>query len=387
MGEMIYLDNAATTFPKSNRVYETMDFYLRNKCVNAGRGGYKLAREATQLIDDTKRSLLSLLKLPQQRQVIFTPSATIALNQIIFGLEWDKFKNIYVTPFEHNAIMRPLHKIAKQYGATIHIIPFHKDTWELDVTQLEKDFVINNPDYIFMSHMSNVTGYILPCELIMKLAQKYEPVSVVDCSQSLGTIPIHEKVLEANVLVFAGHKSLYGPLGIGGFISDGRVLLQPVIVGGTGSDSLNLEMPESGSGRYEAASYNIQAIAGLNEAIEWIKEEGVHTIYDQKRKTTSYLISELNKLPQIKIYLPADLEHHSSIVSINIQGWTPSDLGVVLDEDFSIAVRTGYHCSPLIHEFLSTKETLGTVRISLGYFNTNHDVNELIMALKEILEG
>ena len=162
--------------------------------------------------------------------------------------------------------MRPLHKIAKQHGATIHVIPFDKDTWKLDTTQLEKDFIINNPDYIFMSHMSNVTGYILPCEEIMELSQKYESTSVVDCSQSLGTIPIHEKVLDANFLVFAGHKSLYGPMGIGGFISDGKVDLQSVIVGGTGSDSLNLDMPESGSARYEAASYNIQAIAGLNEA-------------------------------------------------------------------------------------------------------------------------
>ena len=384
---MIYLDNAATTFPKSSRVYDTMDYYLRNKCVNAGRGGYKLAREATMLIDETKKELLDLLGMTNGREVVFTPSATIALNQIIFGLEWDKYKNVYVTPFEHNAVMRPLHRIAESYGIEIRVIPFNRETWEIDYGELDREFAIHNPDYIFMCHMSNVTGYILPCEQIIDCAKQYNALTVVDCSQSLGSIPIEEKVLDADFLIFAGHKSLYGPMGIGGYIGKCSVNLRPVIVGGTGSDSLNLDMPESGSSRYEAASYNIQAIAGLNEAIKWIKDESQPKIRLFKKKITDYLLKRLKEITDVILYIPNDREKHSSIVSFNIKGWTPLDIGIILDEDFSIAVRTGFHCSPLIHDFLGTKELQGTVRVSIGYFNTKEDIDYLIGAINEILEG
>nr|WP_302595616.1 aminotransferase class V-fold PLP-dependent enzyme [uncultured Cellulosilyticum sp.] len=387
MNKMIYLDNAATTFPKSERVYDAMDWFNRNQCVNAGRGGYRLAREATKLIDETKESLLSLLNLPLNRQVIFTPSATIALNQIIFGLEWNQLKNIYVTPFEHNAIMRPLHKIASTYDIKIRIIPFNKATWEIDVDQMQKDFAINNPDYIFMSHMSNVTGYILPCEKVLDASAQYSPTTVIDCSQSLGTVPIKKEILDADFLVFAGHKSLYGPMGIGGFISKEKISLEPVILGGTGTESLNLEMPKAGASRYEAASYNIQAIAGLNESIRWIREEGITNIYKHKKVLTEMLINVLREKEEIKLYLPDDLEKHCNIVSFNLSDWKSEDLGIVLDEDFNIAVRTGYHCSPLVHDFLDTKNLLGTVRVSVGYFNNNEDIDKLIQAIQELIEG
>lgn len=387
MDNLVYLDNAATTFPKSTRVYDAMDFINRNKCVNAGRGGYRLAREATKLIDETKENLLLLLKLSLQRQVVFTPSATIALNQIIFGLEWNQLKNIYVTPFEHNAIMRPLNKIANLYNIKIHVIPFNDKTWELDKKQLEKDFTVNNPDYIFMSHMSNVTGYIIPCEEVIRLSRKYNVVHVIDCSQSMGTLPIKDEVLESDFLVFAGHKSLYGPMGIGGFISKGNIKLESVILGGTGTESLNLEMPEVGSARYEAASYNIQAVAGLNEAINWIKEEGIENIYKHKKKLTNVLIEQFANREQISAYLPSNLDNHCSIISFNLDDWGPINLGMVLDEDFDIAVRTGYHCSPLVHEFLKTETRLGTVRVSIGYFNTEEDIRKLIKAIDELIEG
>lgn len=386
MDKMIYLDNAATTFPKSERVYDAMDWLNRNQCVNAGRGGYRLAREATKLIDETKESLLSLLNLPLNRQVIFTPSATIALNQIIFGLEWNQLKNIYVTPFEHNAIMRPLHKIATTYDIKIRIIPFNKETWEVDMDQMQKDFAINNPDYIFMSHMSNVTGYILPCEKILEASTQYSPTTIIDCSQSLGTVPIKKEILDADFLVFAGHKSLYGPMGIGGFISRECIQLEPVILGGTGTESLNLEMPKTGAGRYEAASYNIQAIAGLNAAIKWIKAEGIENIHEHKKMLTEQFIDALRGKDEIKLYLPQNLQNHCNIISFNLDDWKSEDLGMVLDEDFNIAVRTGYHCSPLVHEFIGTKEALGTVRVGIGYFNTEEDIGNVLRAIDEIME-
>lgn len=383
---MIYLDNAATTFPKNECVYERMDQFMRYECVNAGRGGYRLAKKATGLIDETKQKLLNLAGAEGNREVVFTPSATIALNQIIFGLSWNKYKNVYVTPFEHNAIMRPLHKVASRYGVTIHTIPFDRETWELDQEQLKRVFMINNPDYIFMSHMSNVTGYILPCEQVIEIASQYKPIISIDCSQSMGIVPTDNIVHKADFLIFAGHKSLYGPLGVGGYIGNPDIELETVIVGGTGSDSLNLDMPQKGTSRYEAASFNMPAIAGLNESIKWITREQSDSICKRKKQLTNLLISKLKEIQQIKMYLPSNLDRHNSIVSFNILGWHPADVGLVLSEDFSIAVRTGYHCSPLVHDFIGTRETLGTVRISLGYFNTEEEIFSLVKAINELLE-
>ena len=386
MEKLIYLDNAATTFPKSDKVYEVMDQFLRTGCVNAGRGSYKLAREATKLIDETKQNLLRLTGLPQSRQVIFSPSATIALNQIIFGLEWNQFTNVYVTPFEHNAIMRPLQQICDAYNAKLHIIPFNTENWELDFNKLEYQFAVANPDYIFMSHVSNVTGFILPCDQIIKCAKKYDTTYILDSSQALSTIPMSEQLLECDFIVFAGHKSLYGPMGIGGFISKDANKLKPVILGGTGTDSLNLEMPATGASRYEAATYNVQAVAGLHAAIEWLEQEQTN-IYKHEKDLTKYLINRLKQIPEIQLYLPANLENHCGIVSFNIQGWLAEELGTVLDEDFNIAVRTGYHCAPLVHDFISTRDKLGTVRVSIGYFNCEEEINQLVEAINELIEG
>lgn len=384
---MIYLDNAATTFPKSEEVYNRINKALRSQGVNAGRGGYKLARQATDLMDETRKKLLQLLDILPIRNVVFTPSATIALNQIISGLEWSSLKNVYVTPFEHNAIMRPLQNICDKYGVKINTIPFHKDTWKVNVEELEHLFAINKPDYIFMSHMSNVTGYILPCEKIIETSKKYDPQIIVDCAQSLGSIPIHPQIVEeSDYIVFAGHKSLYGPMGVGGFITKDTTKLEPYIFGGTGSDSLNLYMPESGVDRYEAGSHNIIAIAGLSEAINWIHAKKKE-IYEHKKELTTYLIGKLEEIDEVEIYLPENLEHHVGVISFNIEGWQSEEVGKVLDEDFDIAVRTGYHCAPFVHDFIETKDKLGTVRASLGYFNTKSDVDKLINAICELIEG
>lgn len=386
MRKLIYLDNAATTFPKSNKVYETMDQFFRTSGVNAGRGGYKLAREATRLIDETRQKLLSLNSLPQGRQVILTPSATIALNQIIFGLEWNHLKNIYVTPFEHNAIMRPLQQVCTTYNAKLHVIPFNESTWELESDRLSHQFTVANPDYIFMSHVSNVTGLVLPCEEIMEKAQRYNPTCILDSSQALGIVPLSEQLLESDFIVFAGHKSLYGPMGIGGFISKDTDRLRPVILGGTGTDSLNLEMPSMGTSRYEAASYNIQAVAGLHAALEWLEQEQ-SKIHIHEKKLTKYLIERLKQIPEVQLYLPANLEHHCGIISFNLEGWLAEEVGTVLDEDFNIAIRTGYHCAPLVHDFIGTREKLGTVRVSMGYFNSKQEIDQLIEAINELIEG
>lgn len=385
MEKTIYFDNAATTFPKPNRVYEDMDSFYRNFGVNAGRGSYKLARKASNLIDETRNKLASLVNYDRTDKIIFSPSATIALNQIINGLEWNENKTVYVTPFEHNAIMRPLEYIKERFNIRIEVIPFDSVTFEVDIGKLNLMFSRNFPDFIFMSHISNVTGFILPVQEIIEAAEKYNSIITLDCSQSMGLIPIDVKKIKADYFVFAGHKTLYGPFGIGGFIDNSRVQLSEVIIGGTGSDSLNLKMPDVYPGKYEAASPNILSIAGLHSALDWINDVGIENIREKESKLTNNLIDGLKDVNELKMYLPKDLKNHVGIISFNMENYGPNEIGQILDQDFNIAVRTGYHCAPLIHNFIDTEKKNGTVRVSLGYFNNIEDVHYFIKSLKEII--
>lgn len=384
MDRTIYLDNAATTFPKPEVVYKSMDDFYRNYGVNAGRSSYKLARKATNLIDETRELLAEMVNFNKTERVIFSPSATIAMNQIIGGLEWHEDMTVYVTPFEHNAIIRPLKYIEKKYKIKIKLIPFNSLTFELNIEKLKKDFQKDKPDYIFMSHVSNVTGFILPVDEIITCADNYNPVIVLDCAQSMGVIPINLPKLKVDYIVFAGHKTLYGPFGIAGYIDNSKIALKEFITGGTGSDSLNYYMPEGYPSKYEAASQNICAVAGLNAALKWIKEIGIDNIKNKELKLTRLLIEGLEDIYGLSLYVPPDNNKHVGIVSCNLQEYKPDELAMILDEDYGIAVRTGYHCAADIHNFLDTKQRGGTVRVSLGYFNEESDINYLIESLNEL---
>ena len=388
MNKQIYLDNAATTFPKPEVVYKAVDKFLREECVNAGRGAYKLAQNATNLIDETRKLLLGLINSSENDKVILTPSATIATNQLLRGLEWSEIKNVYVSPFEHNAIMRTLHSLQKVNEFNINIIPFDNISFELDEDELRVMFSKMTPDLIVMSHVSNVTGYILPIKRCHEMAKHYNPINIVDCAQSLGLVEVNIKneFSECDFIIFAGHKSLYGIFGIGGFIAlNNKIRLNEVITGGTGSDSTNLDMPSDSELYYEAGSYNMQAIAGLNAALKWIKKIGVNEIYLHKKELTKQLIEGLQNIDGIEIYIPGNLEKHIGVVSFNLNAYLPEDIGKILSDEFNIAVRTGHHCAPMIGKFLGGYAIDGTVRLSVGYFNKNQDIEDIIEAIQDVL--
>lgn len=381
---MIYLDNAATTFPKPEKVYQIMDKVNREMAVNAGRGSYKLARQATKLIDDAKKKILKLVQVNNDARVIFTPSITIALNQIIYGIEWKKGDVVYVSPYEHNAVARPLYQIQKKFCVIIKEIPIDDKTLEVDIESLKYEFSKNRPKAIFCTHVSNVTGYILPVKEIFKEGKRYKSINVLDSAQSLGLIPIDSRELAVDIIAFAGHKTLYGPFGIGGFINLTGIDLAEVLAGGTGSDSLNLDMPQNSSLKYEMASSNIVAIAGLNAAID---DLDIESIYEHEKELTEYLIEEIKKVPGITLYLPDNINEQVGIVSFNLEGYSAEELGVILDEDFDIAVRTGYHCAPYIHKWLKDERKLGTVRIGIGRYTNKEEIHDLIIAINDILMG
>jgi cysteine desulfurase family protein len=378
---MIYLDNAATTYPKPESVYDAMDRANRELCVNAGRGSYKKAREASKLISDTKAMLRGLVHADMNVAVVFTPSITIALNEIIGGIKWQTNDVVYVSPYEHNAVARTLHLMTKNHGIVIKKIPLVDGGLDVDIEKMAYEFSKEKPKAVICTHISNVTGYILPIAKIFEEAKKYGAITVLDTAQSLGLVPVDIRTIRADIIAFAGHKTLYGPFGIGGFLNITGVSLEETIVGGTGSDSLNLNMPAGAEARYESSSTNINAIAGLNAALEVLNPL---LLLEKEKELSNYLKKELEELSNIKIYLPKEEQDHVGIFSITVDEYLADDVGTILDEEFDLAVRTGYHCAPWIHEYLGDIQMKGTVRISLGQFNTREDIDKLIEALKTL---
>lgn len=424
MKEFIYFDNAATTYPKSERVYKAMEEANRRLAVNAGRGSYRLAKKAASVIEETRKNILKLAKAEEVAEVVFTPSATLACNQVLGGLSWKKENTVYVTPYEHNAVMRVLHLLQQQYGFQIEELAITPETLQLDIEKIKYQFGKRPPNVVVMSQVSNVTGYIVPWEEIAREAQKYEPIVIMDGSQGFGLVPVQLKNTPVDFYIFAGHKTLYGPLGVGGYINNRGKHLKYLLAGGTGSDSLNLEMSEDTAG-YEPGSHNIVAIAGLLEAAreileketsvkeELLQEELVEERQQQEglwqkkfqqdlrreQELRQYLEEKLSKIPGVILYLgkceqekesivkERVVEERTGIVPMNIEGYKAADVGMVLDEDYNIAVRTGYHCAPLIHKYLKDEDYAGVVRISLGKFNTKEEIDYLVKAVEEIAMG
>lgn len=379
---MVYLDNAATTFPKPESVYAAMDKMNREGAVNAGRGSYKLARQASKLIADVKKKIRQLVHVDVADAVVFSPSITIAINQIVNGLNLRQNAIVYVSPYEHNAVARSLFELSKKIDLVIKELPLN-DNLEIDIEKMKYQFTRDKPNAVFCTHVSNVTGYILPIKEIFAEAKKHGSINIMDSAQSMGLLEIRADLLDVDLIAFAGHKTLYGPFGIGGFINVTGVNLKTFITGGTGSDSLNLEMPSGNESKYESSSVNIVAVAGLNSALRVLNQE---KNMQRECELTAYLIKKLSTIKEVKMFLPADLSNHIGIVSFTFNNMNSEDVGMILDEDFDIAVRTGYHCAPYIHKYLHDERTLGTIRIGLGQFTTKEDINQLIIALEEIKE-
>ena len=374
---MIYFDNAATTYPKPEVVYEELDKANRN-AFNTGRGSYKPARELTKVMDEVREKILKLNNI--NGKVAFTSSATQSLNNIIFGIDIKDNSNIYVTPFEHNSVIRPLFELKKKKNINIYYLPFDKKTWDLDEEKTENMFAMHKPDAILLTHVNNVTGYIQDYEKIFEKAEKYKSINILDCSQSYGIIKINN-INNINYIVFAGHKSLYASFGIAGYIKLKDDKLMGTIYGGTGSDTMNHEMPDSFPSGYEAGSPNIVAICGLSKSIDWIEKSD---IYEHEKELTKYLIDRLKEIKKCHIFIPDDPEKIFGIVSVGIDGYSADEVGQILDEEYSIYVRTGFHCGPDIHDFIDSIVYNGTVRISLGYFNSKEDIDVIIDALSSL---
>lgn len=378
--DIVYLDNAATTFPKPEAVYQAMDSFYRQYGGNAGRGANPLARKASALVDETRILAQTWLNAPE---VVFTPSATVALNTVILGARLRAGDIVYTTPFEHNSVLRPLEHLRQTIGIEIKLIPFDKITFACDLEKLVKQFQLDKPAMVCVTQASNVTGYMPPVEQMIQYAKQANPdvVTIVDGAQVAGWKTIDMTNIDA--LIFSGHKSLYGPYGIAGIAFGTQWRPEPLIYGGTGTVSESIEMPVSGSSRFEAGSHNISAVAGLNASLKWLHETERDTINSKTKELTFLLIGELTSIRELTVYTPANLDSHSSVVSFALDSVLPQAVENTLGAQ-NIAVRAGLHCSPWVHQFMETQSDGGTVRVSIGYFNNETHIQQLIRVLQSI---
>ncbi|MFR2012177.1 MAG: aminotransferase class V-fold PLP-dependent enzyme [Christensenellales bacterium] len=388
---MIYLDNAATTYPKPEEVYEKMDMLTREMSVNAGRGSYELARKATDVINGTRAKIAEFFGAEDVNDVVFTSSATEAANRVLLGYDFKENMTVYVSPYEHNAVMRTLEAVRKKTGIQIKLLATDNKGY-LDIEEIEYQFMCDEPDFVCINMASNVTGYILPFEKIAHMAKEYVAVVFADAAQAAGNIKINLKETDIDILIFAGHKSLYGLFGVGGFVTNSRIFerdkkLNPVIFGGNGEDSLNLDLPETGISKYEVGSLNVPAIGALKYGIDSI-ETDFNEIRQHEDKMFRYMLEKIEKLDGIIVFQKPEkeeeFENHIAVISAAFEKYASDDAGTILDGEYNIAVRTGYHCAPLIHDVIGSKKYGGTIRISIGRYTTKEDIDRLVYAFENM---
>lgn len=372
--------DGTSTLPKPYCVYDFMDSFYRSSGANAGRGNYKLAQSAGALIGDTRKKIQELLHC-QAKQVVFEPTATIALNIIIQGIIEKGAVNIYISPFEHNAVTRTLHHFEEQEKIKITQLTVSKGM-VYDLEKIRYQFDTVKPDFVIVSHASNVFGLIAPVEDIFALAKKYEAITLVDMAQTAGLVDLNVGLTTIDFAVFAGHKTLYGPTGISGFVMNPAVKFPAVIFGGTGYESANQDMPEDLPQKYEMGTQDIAGIAGLNAALGWSAQVTIDAIRKKEAENRKKLIDLLSRYSYIKIIGNYDSCNYVGIVSCIIEGISSDSAGPVFDR-CGIAVRTGLQCAPLAHQFMGTFPA-GTIRFSVNYFTTDKDFAELEQALDYI---
>ena len=297
---MAYFDNAATTFPKPEAVYAAMDEFYRQNGGSAGRGNYALAQNTRGLVDETRELICDLLHCPA-KQVIFTPTATIALNMILQGIIQRGAKNIYISPFEHNAVTRVLRHFEALGQIRVIELSVSPETLAFDLEKIRYQFADMRPDLVVVSHGSNVIGLIAPVEEIATLAKKHGAITVIDMAQTAGLVDFSAGLESVDFAVFAGHKTLMGPTGISGFVMNPSFDLPPVLFGGTGYDSANQNMPDSLPERYEMGTLNTVGIAGLNAALKWIKSTGIGMIRSEEEQRRAELLELLGEYDFLRI--------------------------------------------------------------------------------------
>ena len=379
----IYFDNASTAFPKAPGLGEVMCEQLSTFSYNINRGGYSGAYNLGNIVLDTRELLCDFFHGSDLENVVFTSGNTAAINLVLQGI-LTAGDHVLVSALEHNAVMRPLEAL-RECGITWDAIPC--STEGIIDCDMIPSLIRKNTKLIFVTHASNVCGTILPIDTIGAICKQYGLLFAVDGAQTAGTHPIHMQEMHIDFLTLPSHKNLLGPQGIGVLLLSHHAaqLIQPSIYGGTGSASDHLTMPTFLPDKLEPGTMNLTGIVGLNHALQYLQSEGINRIAQRKKLLTELFLTSLREIPNIRIVgIPHTQDHNRcSVISLDFLGQDNAEVSYQLESTYGIATRCGMHCAPQAHKALHTYPQ-GSVRFSLGYFNTESEIETVISAIKSI---
>ncbi|GEN34683.1 aminotransferase class V-fold PLP-dependent enzyme [Aneurinibacillus danicus] len=378
----IYLDNAASTWPKPEGVSRAVAECIDEYAANPGRGGHKLSLKASKTIYQARVKLARLFNVKNPNDIFFTLNATHALNQAIKGYI-KSGDHVITTSLEHNSVRRPLEFMRKEANVDITYVKPEAHRFSLDTI---RSAIRENTRLIVVSHASNLLGTIAPVKEIGQLAREAGITYLVDASQTAGILPLDVEDMHIDMLAFPGHKGLYGPQGTGGLYVHSSIELTPLLHGGTGSHSEDIDQPKTRPDRYESGTLNTPGIAGLAAGVDFVLETGIDAIREKEWHLTRLLLEKLSEMEGVSVFGPEKEVERVGVIPFMVEGVDASELAYILDQEYNIAVRAGFHCTPLAHETAGTSDT-GAVRVSFGYFNEEQDIDELVRALREIKEA
>ncbi|WP_307994168.1 aminotransferase class V-fold PLP-dependent enzyme [uncultured Intestinibacter sp.] len=376
----IYLDNAATSFPKPKEVADAVYDFMINNGTSSGRGSYKKAMQSDYIVYECRKLIGNLFNFDDPKKVVFTSNITDSLNIAIRGILKEN-DHVITSSLEHNAVWRCLKTLEKDINIKIDTVECSKD----GITNPEdiKKYIRKDTALIVFTQASNVLGTIQPIKEIGKIARENKILFLVDAAQSAGAMKIDIKEDNIDILAFTGHKSLLGPMGTGGLIINTDIDIKPLKAGGTGGDSAYEYQPDYYPNHLETGTSNVSGIAGLRAAIKFLNREGIDNIHNKEKELTKYALQRLETVKDIEVYGPKDCEKILSVISFNIKNKRPEDISTILDQKYDIMLRAGLHCAPTAHSVINTKDR-GSLRIGIGYFNTKDDIDKLVEALNNL---
>lgn len=381
MSNLIYLDNSATSFPKPEAVYEFMDSFYRTHGVSPGRSGFDAAIETEEIVQNARKTLAGVFNGDDPNRLTFSYNASDSLNMIIMGLA-EKGDHVVTTMLEHNSVLRPLHHLQLNAVAEVTHVPFDKHGY-VDPDDIKKA-IKKNTKMVIVNHSSNVIGTVQNVTAMGKICKEAGVYFVVDASQSAGAIPIDMKAMGIDALVFTGHKCLLGPTGIGGSYVMESLPVKGTRFGGTGVRSAQKTHLTEFPYRMECGTLNTVGVAGLYAGTQWVLEHGIEKLHAQEMELWKKLKAGIRNIENITLYCAEDPANRNAVLSMNIDKFDSGDVGTLLDVDYNIACRTGLQCAPLVHEGIGTIDMHGTVRLSIGPFNTEAHIDAAIEALEDI---
>jgi len=381
MSKLIYLDNSATTFPKPDVVYTFMCDFYREHGVNPGRSGFDAALETEEVIMATRKMLTELFNGDDHNRLTFSYNASDSLNMIIQGLA-EQGDHVITTKLEHNSVLRPLYHLEQDKRIEVTHVSFDSQGY-VNPEDISKA-IRSNTKFAVINHCSNVIGTIQPIEEIGRICKEAGIYLVIDGSQSAGAVPVDMKKMNIDVFVFTGHKCLMGPTGIGGsYVMEG-VPVKHTRFGGTGVRSVQKTHLDEYPYRLECGTLNLVGVAGLHAGVRWILEQGLDNIHAREMALWEKLRKGVQSLDNVITYCADNSKDKNPVLSLNIKGFESGDVGTMLDVDYNIACRTGLQCAPQVHEVLGTDKIHGTVRLSIGPFNTEEHIDTAVNAITEI---